>query len=74
MTKVRCCRSLPRCATCPVLLAARARAAARVTEGDDLFALLRTEPRRELPVCVVDALASLDRRRFTRDERVSPYA
>jgi hypothetical protein len=68
--RTKCCRSLPRCATCPVVLAARARMTGGAAEGD-LFALLRagTAPR-ELPVCVRDALATLDdRRRFVRDGR-----
>ena len=65
--KSRCCRSLPRCAECPVVLAARARA--RAAEGHpvaDAFALVRAAPPRELPVCVLDALAAIDERRFVR--------
>jgi hypothetical protein len=63
----KCCRSRPRCATCPVVLAARARAMQAPDDGD-LFALLRTAPQRELPACVVNALEGLDRRRFVRDD------
>jgi hypothetical protein len=61
--KSRCCRSLPRCATCPVVLAAQARVAA-ARGGADLFELLRPGPPPELPACVRDALRSLDERRF----------
>lgn len=63
--KKRCCRSLPRCAACPVLAAPRARAAARSPEAD-LLALLRAPAPRELPPCVVAALAPLDDRRAVR--------
>jgi len=60
--KARCCRARPRCAMCPVVRAARARAMQAPDDGD-LFALLRTAPQRELPACVLDALDGLDRRR-----------
>jgi hypothetical protein len=71
--KSKCCRSLPRCATCPVVMAARSRAA-RAPQGADLFPLIRGESRRELPACVLDALAALDRRRLGRDGTLSPSA
>ena len=71
--KSKCCRSRPRCATCPVVLAARARAMQAPDDGD-LFALLRAAPRRELPACVLNALEALDRRRFVRDDRLSQSA
>jgi hypothetical protein len=51
-----------------VLLAARVRAT-RVDAELDLFALLRAEPVRELPTCVVEALDALDERRFSRASR-----
>ena len=59
--KSKCCRSRPRCATCPVVLAARARAMQAPDDGD-LFALLRAAPQRELPACVLNALQGLDAR------------
>jgi hypothetical protein len=68
--KSKCCRSRPRCAMCPVVLAARARAMQAPDDGD-LFALLRAASQRELPACVLDALEALDRRRFTRDDSLS---
>lgn len=64
--KSKCCRSRPRCATCPVVLAARARAM-QAPDDRDLFALLRAAPQRELPACVLNALQGLDPRRFDRD-------
>jgi hypothetical protein len=68
--KVKCCRSLPRCATCPVVLAARARAGA--SPAGDLFDVLRGAPPRELPACVLDALRTLEDRRLARTESVVP--
>ena len=62
--KARCCRSLPRCADCPVVVAAAARRFAR-TPAADVFATVRAAPPRELPVCVVDALQALDQGRLT---------
>jgi ferredoxin len=71
--KSTCCRSRPRCATCPVVLAARARKMPAPDDGD-LFALLRAAPQRELPACVLKALEALDRRRFVRDDRLPQRA
>ena len=68
--KSKCCRSAPRCATCPVVLAARARAMQAPDDGD-LLALLRAAPPRRLPACVLNALEGLDRRRFARDGGLS---
>ena len=68
----KCCRSLPRCASCPVVLAARSRVATAPMAAPvraDLFELLRGTPPRELPVCVLDALETLDERRFQRSGR-----
>jgi hypothetical protein len=65
--KSRCCRATPRCAGCPVLLAA----ARRRQEGvPDLFAeILGGRSGRALPESVVRALEQLDARprggRFT---------
>jgi hypothetical protein len=56
--KSKCCRSRPRSAMCPVVLAARARAMQARDHGD-LFALLRAAPQRELPACVLNALGCL---------------
>jgi hypothetical protein len=61
--KSKCCRSRPRCATCRVVLAVRARAMQAPDDGD-LFALLRAAPQRELPACVLNTLQGLDPRRF----------
>ena len=64
--KSKCRRSRPRCAMCPVVLAAGARAM-QAPDDSDLFALLRAAPQRELPACVLNALQGLDRReRSTR--------
>jgi hypothetical protein len=71
--KSKCCRSRPRCAMCPVVLAARARAMQAPDDGD-LFALLRAAPQRELPACVLNALDGLDRGRFVRDDWMSRNA
>jgi hypothetical protein len=67
MTNGKCCRSLPRCGDCPVVLAARARAAAH-TPIDALLAQVRAPAPRTLPACVEEALTGLDRRqgRFER--------
>jgi len=64
--RTRCCRSLPRCATCPVVLAAQARGAAAQGGDAELFALLRAAPPREVPACVREALDTLDQRRLAR--------
>ena len=62
--KAKCCRSAPRCATCPVLLAARARLRASDDPTAAAFAFVRAAPvPRELPPCVADALRALDERR-----------
>ena len=59
--KARCCRATPRCAGCPVLLAARRR-----TPGGgapDLIAeILRGRDPRPLPDSVLRALEALERR------------
>ena len=71
--KSKCCRSRPRSAMCPVVLAARARAM-QAREHGDLFALLRAAPQRELPACVLNALDGLDARRFVGDDYLSRNA
>lgn len=65
--KKRCCRSMPRCAACPV----RAAAAARAQQaGDDPAAIigeiLGGRPARPLPRSVAAALADLEFARATR--------
>ena len=65
--KSKCCRSRPRCAMCPAVLTARARAI-QARDNGDLFPLLRAAPQRELPACVLDALEGLDTRRFVGDD------
>ena len=61
--KSTCCRSAPRCATCPVVLAARARGRfARETDDALVTEILAGAPPRELPACVREALAVLDAR------------
>jgi hypothetical protein len=58
--KRRCCRSTPRCAGCPVLVAAQRR---NLGTTPDLFAeILGGRPARTLPESVVRALEELDRR------------
>ena len=59
-----CCKSLPRCADCPVLLAARARGRFYRDRADVLLEeVLFGVPSHDLPPCVRDALAALDERR-----------
>ena len=60
---MRCCRSTPRCSSCPVVLAARARG--RFSRDDDALVteMLAGAPPRELPPCVREALLVLDERR-----------
>ena len=59
--KARCCRATPRCAGCPVLLAARRRAPGGGTP--DLVAeILRGRDARPLPDSVLRALEELERR------------
>lgn len=66
--KATCCRSAPRCATCPVVLAARARRRLNSPEVADALVteILAGVPPRKLPPCVQQALGSLDERRFSR--------
>ena len=60
--KASCCRSAPRCATCPVVLAARARGRfvrdAQTALVEEI--LLGASPR-ALPTCVTEALAACER-------------
>ena len=59
--KARCCRATPRCAGCPVLLAARRRAPGG--GAPDLVAeILRGRDPRPLPDSVLRALETLERR------------
>lgn len=69
----RCCRSMPRCASCPVLLAARARGRV-MREADDALVteVFSGTATRELPPCVRDALAVLDEKR--RSDVLLPHA
>ncbi len=69
----KCCRSLPRCADCPVLVAARARAAAH-TPIDALLAQVRAPAPRTLPSCVEDALIGFEERRFERSDRAGRFS
>jgi hypothetical protein len=75
----KCCRSLPRCASCPVLLARRRRALEAAGPGpEDLFAMLATR-HRALPPAVAEQLALLDAARartgrFDRGANPSPPA
>ena len=58
--KRTCCRTTPRCAGCPVLLAARRRTG---TAAHDLFTeILSGRTARPLPESVLRALEELDRR------------
>ena len=62
--KMECCRSSPRCASCPVVLAARARGRFVRDRDETLFIeVFAGLPPRELPPCVTDALVQLDERR-----------
>lgn len=60
--KRTCCRSTPRCADCPVLLAAAARRRAAGPTPDLFAEILSGRPVRVLPESVVRALEELDRR------------
>ncbi|HEY4098093.1 MAG TPA: hypothetical protein VGM33_21400 [Baekduia sp.] len=61
----RCCRDSPRCADCPVLVAAAGRA--RRHEGTAIAALVDEVfggfPTRTLPDCVTQTLEALDQAR-----------
>ena len=60
----RCCRSLPRCADCPVVRVALARGRfVRSTENALISEILAGAPARALPSCVETALTDLDARR-----------
>jgi hypothetical protein len=62
--KSRCCRSTPRCATCPVRAAAVARTPAEGHEPAAVLAeMLRGSRARTLPQSVTAALADLERAR-----------
>lgn len=59
----KCCRSTPRCADCPAVVAAAARAQRREAGVALLIAQVlagAVGPRHELPESVVDVLATLD--------------
>ena len=57
--KTTCCRSAPRCAGCPVLLAARARRRHDDSTAALIESVLAAGPR-PLPECVATALAELE--------------
>jgi hypothetical protein len=59
--KTRCCRSTPRCASCPVRAAAGARGQAAGDEHAALLSQIFAAPRaRALPPSVATALAQLE--------------
>jgi hypothetical protein len=59
--KRTCCRSLPRCADCPVLLVARRERVPRApTTASLVDEVLRGRDPRPLPSAVLDALAGID--------------
>ena len=62
--KRACCRDMPRCADCPVRLAAagRRRITGPQTPAAVVEEVLRGRDPRPLPVAVVQALAALDAR------------
>ena len=64
----RCCRDTPRCADCPVLVAAAARRRQRTGAGVASLVedVLVGSPPRELPAAVVAALVTLDAARTRR--------
>lgn len=57
--KKTCCRSMPRCARCPVLAVRRARAAPRSGTLASVFAEIYSGQPRPLPASVTEALAAL---------------
>jgi hypothetical protein len=71
--KSRCCRSSPRCAGCPVRVAAATRRDRRLTESAALVAeILGGRPATPLPAGVVEALERFRRARDSDDEPVLP--
>ena len=68
MPSKSCCRSCPRCADCPVLVAAQARARRREQEtiATLIEDVLSGMPTRRLPEPVVATLQSLDAARRPR--------
>jgi hypothetical protein len=69
----RCCKSLPRCATCPVVLAARARGRFGLdTENALVSEIMTGAPPRTLPDCVEAALTALDDRRVAPAQVAAP--
>jgi hypothetical protein len=62
--KSSCCRSFPRCSSCPVIVAARARGRfTRDVRATTVTEIIGGAPLRELPSCVREALVMLDERR-----------
>ena len=59
--KRTCCKSVPRCSSCPALFVAQQRFL-RKPETHDAFLAARGGDLRELPGCVVEALERLDER------------
>ena len=57
--KRTCCRSTPRCASCPVLAARRLRAAPRCGAPATVFSEIFSTQPRPLPTSVIDDLAAL---------------
>jgi hypothetical protein len=58
--KKTCCRSMPRCASCPVLAAHhRVRATPRALSAASVFSDIYGAQPRPLPASVIDALAAL---------------
>jgi hypothetical protein len=65
--KARCCRSAPRCADCPVRIAAAARSRAASDEPAALICeVLAGHPLPRLPHSVTAALETLELARATR--------
>jgi hypothetical protein len=62
--KTKCCQSCPRCADCPVRVAAAVRRRARTRSLVE--EVLYGPPARELPPPVIAALTTLDGARFAR--------
>ena len=62
LQNLKCCRSCPRCADCPVRMAAARRAVVRRDQTRSLVEeILCGPPVRELPEPVIAALAGLER-------------
>ncbi|HEU4657678.1 MAG TPA: hypothetical protein VFR97_09145 [Capillimicrobium sp.] len=72
--KSKCCRSLPRCANCPVVLAAASRRQRQLDPSAALITSVLGGSRPPLARCVEDALAQLDAARAAAREPALAHA